>query len=447
MLRKSPRLLNRRKFLQHTLAATMALGWTPALKALAAEQKTRNAEKLARQGDNILNIIAIGWPQAPVEQKLADEVFTPETGIEVALQISDYAATEQRVLQLVAGQSAEFDIYHYDSQWIGGFIAAGGMEPLDELLAASSAMKFEDFHPTIAERLGRYNGKIYGLPWSLNCQVLNYRKDLIETPPDTWEEVRAMAKELTTADMYGWVWEGSRTSDWIMVDYCPLFWSNGGELWDEENWIADGFVNSDAGVQSLEMMRAMVDPDQDGSVDPASGNWTIGERIGAYGQGRAAMGLSWVPLIPAESMNENMGVALSPAGPGGRFHMMGSQGTGINALGSKKDKAFQYLEWLLSKETQEALTTTPEAAFFSARVDLQEVSAAQSQNHAIFAQAISSIKDFWNNASYQELMLSLGGELNLAYIGRKSAQDALDDAALRHQVIYDFSPENPKNQG
>jgi ABC-type glycerol-3-phosphate transport system substrate-binding protein len=231
-----------------------------------------------------------------------------------------------------------------------------------------------------------------------------------------------------------------------MVDYCPLFWSMGGELWDEATWTADGYVNSAAGVASVELMRAMVDPDQDGSVDPASANWTIGERIGAYSQGRAAMGLNWAPLIPAEVVNHpEMGVALSPAGPGGRYHMMGSQGTGMNALSTKKEQAWQYLQWLLSKETQEALTTDPAAAFFSARNDLLEVSTAQSQNHAIFAEAFSSIKDFWNNASYQQLMLSLGGELNLAYIGAKDGQEALDDAAIAHQAIYDSSPENPKN--
>jgi multiple sugar transport system substrate-binding protein len=231
-----------------------------------------------------------------------------------------------------------------------------------------------------------------------------------------------------------------------MVDYCPLCWSMGGSLWDEENWIAAGFVNSAESVQALEMMRAMVDPDQDGSVDPASANWTIGERIGAYAQGRAAMGLNWAPLVPVESMSENLATAPSPAGPGGRYHMMGSQGTGINGLSNKKDAAWQYLEWLLSRDTQEALLTTPEAAFFSSRIDLQELGAEQSQNHAAFAQAVDSIRDFWNNASYQELMLSLGGELNLAYVGLKTAQEALDDAALRHQVIYDTSFENPKNQ-
>jgi multiple sugar transport system substrate-binding protein len=423
----------------------MAMAWTPALRALAAQQAQRNAARLARQDDNVLRIIALNWPQSPIEQQLADEVFTPETGIEVVLQFTDYGFTEQRVYQLVASGSDEFDIYHYDSQWIGGFVAAGALEQLDTdtyLNSGSSDIDFEDFFPPVAERLGRYNGGIYGLPWSLNAQILWYRKDLIDTPPATWEEVRSMARDLTTEDIYGWVWQGNRTADWIVVDYCPVLWSNGGELWDAENWVADGYVNSDTAIASLEMMHAMVDPEQDGSVDPASANWTISERQNAYVQGQAAMGMNWAPLLGGL---DNMGYALSPAGTGGQYHQFGCQGTGINALSTKKEQAWQYLQWLLSAETQEALVTTPAAAFFSCREDLQDLSASQSEWHAAFAQSIPNVKDFWNNASYAQLMSVLGGELNLGYVGRKTAEDAMNDAAIAHQAIYDSSPENPAN--
>jgi multiple sugar transport system substrate-binding protein len=440
-----PTIISRRNFLKGTLAASMAMAWTPALRALAAEQAKRNAARLARQDDNVLRIIALNWPQSPIEQQLADEVFTPETGIEVVLQFTDYGFTEQRVYQLVATGSSEFDIYHYDSQWIGGFVAGGALEQLDTdtyLNSGSSSIAFEDFYPPIAERLGRYNGNIYGLPWSLNAQIMWYRNDLVDAAPATWDEVREVARDITTDEIYGWVWQGNRTADWIVVDYCPVMWSHGSELWDSENWVADGYVNSAEAIAALELMRAMVDPEQDGSVDPASANWTIAERGAAYAQGRAAMGLNWAPLVGGQ---DNMSYALAPAGPGGQFTQFGSQGTGINALSTKKEQAWTYLQWLLSPETQEALTTTPAASFFSCRQDLQELSASQSAWHAAFAESIPLIKDFWNNASYAQLMSVLGGELNLAYIGRKTAEDALNDAAIAHQAIYDSSPENPAN--
>lgn len=54
-----PKIISRRNFLKGTLAASMAMAWTPALRALAAEQTKRNAARLARQDDNVLRIIAL----------------------------------------------------------------------------------------------------------------------------------------------------------------------------------------------------------------------------------------------------------------------------------------------------------------------------------------------------------------------------------------------------
>ena len=50
------------------------------------------------------------------------------------------------------------------------------------------------------------------------------------------------------------------------------------------------------------------------------------------------------------------------------------------------------------------------------------------------------------NGSYAELLQITARELNLGYIGRKEVKKALDDAAIAHQVVYDTSPENPKNK-
>jgi len=439
-------LMSRRNFLKGTLAAAAAAAWTPQLRALAAEQKVINARRLAKQGDNTLRILAINWPQVAIEQQLANDVFTQDTGIEVVLDAGDYGLAEQRVYQLVAAGNSDYDIYHYDSQWLGNLVLTGALEQLDtaDYLGSSGAsIAVEDFFPSVFARLGPYNNKVYGFPWSLNCQILWHRKDLVATAPDTWDEVRAVAKAMTDSDHYGWVWQGKGTSDWNSVDWLPLFWSMGGELWDPQTWTAEGFINSDIGIQAVDFQRAMVDPSQDGSVDPASANWTISERGQAYSQGRAVMGLNWAPLGGTQ---DNMDYALSPAGADGkRFHMYGCQGTGINGLGTKKDKAWQYLQWLLSKDTQQALTTTAAASFFSGRVDLQDVSAAQSPVHAVFAEAVPTIKDFWNNGVYQQLLLAEASGLNLAYIGRKTAKEALDSVAVAQQLIYDGSPENPAN--
>lgn len=417
-----------------------------------------------------LRVLALNWPQTGFEQQLADEKFTAETGIKVIIDQTPYTFLEQRVKQLVGSQSAEYDIYHFDSQWIGGFLAAGALERLDTadyLNSADATISFDDFFPEITYRIGKYptnntdmnagnwdafkDVPVYGLPWSLNCQVLWYRKDLISTPPTTWEEVREMAKDLTKDGMFGFAWQGSRLGDYVSVDYCPLMWSNGGQLWDDMNWQADGYINSEACIESLMFMRDMMLEDK--TVDPASGNWTIDERLAAVLGGQTAMALNWAPLFGgiaddpnASEVVDKIGFAPSPAGKAGQFAMFGSQGSGINAHSAKKEAAWQYLQWLYSYDIAKALVDTPGAGFVSARKDLKDYAAGLNPWQAVFIESIPVVRDFWNNASYAELLDILQRELNLGYIGVKDPEKALNDCAIAHQVVYDTSPENPKNQ-
>jgi multiple sugar transport system substrate-binding protein len=289
---------------------------------------------------------------------------------------------------------------------------------------------------------------VYGLPWSINCQALWYRTDLMDSPPETWDELREMAKTLTKDGVFGMAFQGARTGDWITSDFLPIMWGNGGELWDPTTYTAEGYVNSPEAVAALEMMRAMVADDK--SVDPASANWTINERLAAILQGKTAMALSWVPLFggvaedPAGSLVVGkIGFAPSPKGPQSQAAMYGCQGSGINARSENKEAAWQYLQWLMAKEQQQAIMDEIGAGFQSPRQDLKD--AGQFPWQQAFVEQIPIVRDFWNIPEYAPLLNSLQTQLNLGYVGRKTPQEALDDAAIEQQAIYDSSPDKPAN--
>ncbi len=443
--------INRRSFVKGAAAGAAAVGIPSVMRP--GRTVAQNAT---------LNILALAWPQAPVEQQLATERFAKETGIAVTIEQTQYDFMEQRIQQLVAGESKDYDIYHYDSQWIGGLVARNALEPLDGpdyLGNPNSMIKFDDFFPELSYRLAKYptedaqltagnfgafaNTPTYGLPWSLNAQALWYRTDLVPTPPKTWDELRQMAKTLTTGDVYGMAFQGSRAGDYISVDFLPIMWSFGGQLWDPTTYTAEGYVNSPESVAALQFMTDMVNVDK--SVDPASGNWTINERLSAILQGKTAMSLNWVPLFggiaedPASSLVAGkIGLAPSPAGPGGQAAMYGSQGSGINALSERKAEAWQYLQWLTSSDIQRAMMDEPTAGFISARKDLRD--AAQFPWQRTLLEMVPIVRDMWNIPEYAPLLQALQTELNLGYIGRKPPQDALNDAAIAHQAILDASP-------
>ena len=444
--------LNRRRLLRAAAASGMA--------ALGRIPSTIRPGRFVR-ADTTINVLAPQWPQGPKEQALAEE-WSKQSGIAVTFDAVNYANLEQRVKLLVDGESTDYDIYDYDSQWIGGFVQAGALERLDtpDYLGASGvAIRMGDFFPEITSRLCQYPAAepnaqpsapspVYGLPWSLNCEVLWYRTDLMDAPPASWDDLRIQAKALTTSDVFGYATEGGRDADWIISEFAPIAWSNGGQLWDPATYTADGNLNSGQNAASLKFLADMVNGDK--SIDPASANWTITERLGALLTGKAAMCLNWSPLFGGVADDETesqvagrVGYALSPKGSAGQAALFGCQGTGINAYSQHKAEAWQYLQFLQSKETQAALMEDAPSGFVSARNDLRETATLPWQK--VFLDSIPHLRDIWNIPEYAQLLQILQTELNLAYVGQKDPQKALDDAAQAQQQVLDSSPGNPKN--
>jgi len=412
-----------------------------------------------------LNVLALQWPQAPAEQELATQRFAKQTGIAVNITQTNYGFMEQRIQQLVEVDSDEYDIYHYDSQWIGGLVARGALDRLDTpayLGSPAATVKFDDFFPELSYRLAKYPAPeaelaagnfaaaaaapVYGLPWSLNAQALWYRTDLVSRPPETWDELREMAKGLTKDGTYGMTFQGSRNADYVTCDFTAVMLSFGGRFWDPATYTAEGHINNLGAVEALRFMRQMVADDK--SVDPASGGWGFDERLAAILQGKTAMALCWVPLLggiaddPATStVAGKIAFAPSPKGSAGQAATYGCQGSGINGFAKHKAEAWQYLQWLTSKETQQALMDVPTAGFLSARKDLKDATKYPWQD--VLVSQIPIVRDFWNVPEYAQLLTSLQMELNLGYVGRKTPEEALDSAAIIHQAILDESPDNP----
>jgi ABC-type glycerol-3-phosphate transport system substrate-binding protein len=101
------------------------------------------------------------------------------------------------------------------------------------------------------------------------------------------------------------------------------------------------------------------------------------------------------------------------------------------------------MQWLAAKEQQQAIMDDIAAGFQSPRQDLKD--AGQYPWQKAFVEQIPIVRDFWNIPEYAQLLTSLQTELNLGYVGRKTPQEALDDAAIAQQAIYDSSPDKPAN--
>lgn len=455
------------------------------------------------QEEVTLRILSLPWPQTPVEQELANKYFTPKTGIKVSIEGPPYQFVESKIREIIASKSDEFDIFEYDSQWIGEMALPGGLEKLDTPDYCGSPDATIDcvngFVQGYATYIGRFPtlgdecltdpeawkkyvdpaspdyAPLYGLPWTIGTMILAYQEPLLveagfvdeegkAKPPATWDEFLEYAKKLTVdldgdgiIDRYGIGWYATRLSDGITEQWTPFHFSFGAELWDPVNWQAQGIINSPKAVEALQYF---VDFNlKHHVVDPATANWFVDEILNGAFHDKFAMWFTWVSFAGAADnpeLSETAGKWGYSVFPGykdpetGEIRIaatFGSQGIAINAFSKHKKEAWQYLQWLKSYETEKMLVDDPRAGYASARLDLLEYQEKWPPKKASVDSVVKGYaRDVWTWPEYAELLDIQQREANLAYIGAKSPKDALDNAALLQQQVLDTSPNNPKNK-
>jgi len=486
------RVLSRRQFLRGVAAAGGGLAVTTLLPVSGFAAPLEDAPLAPEgQGERIVRILSLPWPQTPVEQQMANEIFTPETGITAVLEGPPYEFAESKMRELAASKSPEFDIWEYDSQWLGAMVLSGAMENLDTtdyFRSPNAKIKFEDFIPGHRDYLGRFpvNDKkalrgdvaeyqdlpIYGVAWTLGTNMLSYRVDLFEEagivdangkakPPDTWDEFRDACIKLTKGNRYGIAWYNTRLADGISMAWLPFHFSYGADIWDYDTWQIEGIINSDVAVEALtEFVKYNLEYKV---VDPGSANWFIIELINAVTQDLAAMWYTYVSFAaftedPATSKTVGKwdfavlpGYKDPKTGEVRRVPVFACQGIGINANSQRKADAWAYIQWLKSYETEKALVDNPAAGYASARVDLKDYqfSIDTPMFHAkqVMWTSTPLARDFWIWPEYKELLDIQQREVNLCYIGGQSPKETLDRIARLQQIVMDTSPNNPKNKG
>lgn len=247
-----------------------------------------------------------------------------------------------------------------------GMAARGMLEPLDRYIndpeVGLSAERLADIPPHLRALLeieGAQGRHIYALPQD-NAQFgLFYNKSLFdrhnaEHPEDpveypnerwTWEDLRAAARKLTRRDAMGRITQrGFDVAIWSWP-FMTLFAQAGGSLWSEDGLTCT--VDSEAGVEALEFLRAMQREDR--SFDPSLSGYQSGtgpDALFAAGGTAMMMDGSWrVPNL--ESVAPELDFAVAPLPRGKRPAVVsGSVLWGISSRAANKDEAWAMIRWL-----------------------------------------------------------------------------------------------------
>ncbi|GAB4574309.1 MAG: maltose/maltodextrin ABC transporter substrate-binding protein MalE [Anaerolineae bacterium] len=179
------------------------------------------------------------------------EAFAEEFGVEVVVQEMGFGDIRDGLK--VAGPAGEGpDIIIGAHDWLGELVVNGLLAPID------LGDKAEEFFGPAVDAF-TYDGVLYGMPYAMENVALAYNTEIVETPPATWDEVKALSEEIHAADetKYGYIIQTNDPYHWM-----PMLSAFGGYVFGrDENGAynpADIGLDSEGAIAGAKFLESMV---------------------------------------------------------------------------------------------------------------------------------------------------------------------------------------------
>ena len=286
--------------------------------------------------------------------------FTEETGVATELAwdkvgVGSIEAMFEHMTRSFTDDDPPFDLICTDEVMLRRFAREGRVLPLGDLMARDG-ITLDDLTPATRDAV-TLDGQIIGLPCVNVCNLVLYRRDLLEKHalpvPQSWSELKAVAGRLQlaerkagAAEFYGFATRGAAGGGHSVWTIGSLLASHGGR------WIqADGSVTAvtreaEAALTCyVDLLKAVAPPDQ-----PMI---SFVELLRDYRRGRVGMimdvGMEYAHLLRDDTdLGQRSGIALVPAGPAGRFSNLYSPPWSIPAKSKVGDAAWELAKYLAS---------------------------------------------------------------------------------------------------
>ena len=231
-------------------------------------------------------ISIMGWVglfdfQKPGWEKMVDEFEKSNPGVTINYIGTPFEDTLNQATVAMLGNNSP-DIIQVVSGWVPQLEAAGGLEPINNHIDASTLNKFAEG----AINAVSFDGNIMALPWIPGPIVMGYNRNLLEqagldpnNPPQTWDEFTEAVNKVCALgdDIYGVSLRSFRhpnSAHWSI----PIIWANGGDLFDGDGNVS---VNTPEVAKAYEWYRDTI---KNGCSPDA---FNVQETRALFGQGRA----------------------------------------------------------------------------------------------------------------------------------------------------------------
>jgi multiple sugar transport system substrate-binding protein len=301
------------------LVAGISVGFL-ACKAEKEEATTIQVINQSRWAQTIRQAVTAWNDKHPEQQVVLDQL------------IIGYPQLRNKLITAV-GAGTPPDISILDSVWLSEFAQTGHLAALDELDPQWYERDYKvDFFP-VFQKGDVFDGHLWGVRTQTDMAVLWYRKDWLAAeglnPPATWRDIVKMGKhfkEKNVRNRYGnskfpfALPLGQKARETLIYQLLPLFWSNGGGIFQGERLI----LNSPQNIETLNFLKDLVHTHRIVSPEAITFEWDRAMKLLATGKAVVALGGTYEKRMMQEVTGWNddeflnrVGYSLIPSGPGG----------------------------------------------------------------------------------------------------------------------------------
>ncbi|WP_129669786.1 ABC transporter substrate-binding protein [Phytoactinopolyspora endophytica] len=400
------RRLSRRQLLRWTGAGAVA-GVTGSFAAgcgAGAPEDDAVDSDSGSGGDSAGDTLTVYWNAGHAYQAYEDVLaeFEEEHGVTVNFQKYQWDDLRTRLLSDFASGNAP-DLVE-DAGWAQEFAISGEAMSLQKYIDQDGAgMGYpDDWQPTTLERVS-YQGETYGIQLHLTAVLPFYNKAMFDAagvqPPQTWDDLLEVAKELTGDGVYGIALNQDHSYAWSWM------LQNGVRYYDPET--EELMTPRDAAIEALQFQADLVHKHKVAPVPTTGTDYSGPQKL--LSAERAAMILTgpW-DLLPIEETSPDLELGIAPAlRKEKQAAVQAGTSMFIPTNSPHPDLAWDLIKRLTALEVEEK--ATEETGMLMPRKSWAESSEVQgNERYAVFADA------FPYSADYQEGLRLTGksGEIN-----------------------------------
>jgi multiple sugar transport system substrate-binding protein len=369
-----------------------------------------------KDNSNVLPTLAQMWNSTHATEKVTFK------------QQSDSADDQlQDDTQHFQAKDSGYDVVSMDVVWTAQFAAKGWIQPLTGAFALDTSKLLP-----ATVKAATYLGHLYGAPSSSDGGILYYRKDLVPTPPKTWDELIAdCPKKSGLVGIKGCYAGQYNNYEGLTVNVAEAINTAGGELVKE-----DGKTPAIPSPEATKGLNFLVNGFKQGYIPKDAIGYKETENLNAFTSGQLLFMRNWPYAVSIASTAPSKVVGkfgyaplpgLTADKPGASS--LGGHSWAIGNFSKHKGTALDFLKFAESDPVQKYLLTAASLAPVTASLYTDPTLVAKAPYLPILLKSIQNAVPRPITPYYQGVTTAIEQNAFAALQGQKSTDSALSDMA------------------